>query len=183
MANLLLYGSYVVLWAVTAVETATLVQILRRVVRIRAEMYEAMPVVAREERLAKGSFVDFGARDVVTGAVIRSSALRGAPAALLFMGPEDLGAESSEWLLDTIEGLKYRGEGRLLVLWDGDAVARPELPPAVGTGLRVLLDEGGEIRRRFLIRSTPAAVLLDSEASVAMYGKPERVPSSARKDR
>ena len=183
VVHLLLYGSYVVLWAVAAVETAMLVQIIRRVVRLHAEMYEAMPAVLKEERLARGTFVDFGARDITTGAVIRSADLRGAPAALLFMGPEDLGVEPSEWLLDTIEGLRYRGDGRLLVLWDAAGDSHLELPPTVGTSLPILLDEGGEIRRRFLVSSTPTAVLLDSEAAVATYGKPESVPSSAREGR
>lgn len=179
MAHFLLDGSYVVLWVVTAVETAVLVQILRRVVRIHAEMYEAMPAVVRETRLTRGSFVDFGARDAATGAVVRSADLRGAPATLLFMGPGDLDGDSADWLLDTIAGLKDKGDGRVMVLWDGSATGRPEPPPTVGEDVSVLLDEGGEIRRSFRIQSTPTAVVLDSEATVALYGKPEREPESA----
>lgn len=182
MANLVLDGSYSALWLLAAAETVVLVQVLRRVLRLHAEMYDAMPLVVRQKRLLKGVYVDFEARDLATGAVVRSADLRGAPATLLFLGPEDVDGESPDWLLESVAGLKDKGDGRLLVLWQGDASTRPDVPPAVGENVRVLLDERGEVRRRFLIESTPTAVLLDSEASVALYGKPEYDPDSAMEE-
>jgi hypothetical protein len=182
VANLILDGSYSALWLLAAAETAVLAQVLRRVLRLHAEMYDAMPLVVRQKRLLKGIHVDFEARDLATGAVVRSVDLRGAPATLLFLGPRDVGGESSDWLLASVAGLKDKGDGRLMVLWQGVASSCPDLPPAVGEDVQVLLDEKGDVRRRFLIESTPTAVLLDSEASVALYGKPEYDTDSAMEE-
>src|SRR5262249_36233078 len=135
-----------------------LLRVLHRVLRLHAEMYEAMPLVVRQKRLLKGTRVDFEARDLATGAVVRSADLRGAPATLLFLGPGDVHGESPGWLLDTVTGLRDKGDGRLLVLWDGTGSTGPEPPPTMGEDVRVLVDDEGEVRRRFLIESTPTAV-------------------------
>ena len=175
----MLFTSYATAWCLVAVETVVLLELVRRVVRLKTEMYEAMPSVARQERLAKGTFVDFAARDLASGDLVRSSDLRGAPATLLFIGAGGVEAEPSEWMLGTAAGLLDKGEGRLLVLCDGGADDCAALSRGLAPlRLPVLLDEGGEIRRRFLVRSTPAAVLLDGQASVDMYGRPDESTDS-----
>lgn len=169
-----LYTTYAALWIVVAVQTLVLLQVLGRVVRLKREVYEAMPAEVKEERLEGGTFVDFTARDLSRGGLLRSAELRGAPTALLFLAAERWDEGLPEWLLDTFMGLKGRGEGRLLVLCDGDAETCSALAQQTGSEIPVLLDEGGEVRRRFLISSLPGAVVLDQDAEVSMYGRPER---------
>ena len=50
----------------------------------------------------------------------------------------------------------------------------------MGADVPVLLDREGKIRGQFLVTSTPAAVLLDSDARIAQYGMPERVPDGEK---
>ena len=176
MGRILLDGAFVVVWGVVAVETIVLLAVLRLTVRLKAEMYEAMPDVMKHDRLAGGTFVEFEAPDVATGATLRSTELRGAPAALFFTTPHEREGRLVEWLLDTIAGLRSKGEGRLYVLCEGSRAACSELSRVVGPDVPVLLDREGKIRGQFLVTATPAAVLLDSEARVAQYGMPEYVP-------
>lgn len=168
-----LYGSYALLWALVAVQTLVLLQALRRVVRLKREIYESTPAEVKEERLAGGTRVDFAARDLTNGGVVRTADLVGAPAALLFLAAEPFADGLPEWLLDTFAGLLMKGEGRLHVLCDGGAADCAALARLAGPEVRVLLDERGEIRRRFLVSSLPGAVLLDENGQVSMYGKPE----------
>lgn len=178
MREILLYGSYTALWGLVAFETVVLLGVLRQVVRLKREIYEATPVEVKEERLAGGTFIDFAARDVTHGGLVRAADLRGAPAALLFLGNDaGFGDEIPEWLLDTFAGLKVKAEGRIFVLYDGGAEEGSALARLAGPEVPVLLDEGGEIRRRYMVRSTPGAVLLDGDAGVTMYGRPEIRPS------
>ncbi|HYO12042.1 MAG TPA: hypothetical protein VE685_02485 [Thermoanaerobaculia bacterium] len=171
-----LYGSYAVLWALVAVQTLVLLEVLRRVVRLKREIHESTPAVVKEERLAGGTIVDFEARELTNGGVVRTGDLRGRPSVLLFLssdlfGPED---ETPEWLLDTVVGLKARSEGHLYIVCEGEAGECSSLGRREGFDLPVLHDEDGEVRRRFLVPSTPAAVMLDEEARVIQYGRPER---------
>jgi hypothetical protein len=170
----ILYGSYALLWALVAVQTVVLLEVLRRTVRLKREIYESTPAEVKEERLAGGTRVDFAARDLTRGGVVRTDDLRGGPAALLFLTPEPSGQKTPEWLLDTFVGLKAKSEGHLYVLCDGDAESCSALAQQTGPDVPVLLDERGEIRHRFLVASTPGAVMLDEEAGVSMYGRPER---------
>jgi hypothetical protein len=173
--RILLDAGFAAIWALVMIQTVVLLGVLRQTARLRAEMYAAMPEVTRHDRLAGGTFVEFEAPELATGAMVRSTELRGAPAALLFLTAEGSGA-LAEWLLDTIAGVRHKGEGRLFVLCDGSDVACSELSRLVGPDVSVLLDREGRIRGRFLVTTTPAAVLLDSEARVAQYGMPEHVP-------
>ncbi|HEY4027749.1 MAG TPA: hypothetical protein VGO86_15085 [Candidatus Dormibacteraeota bacterium] len=172
----LLDGAFVLVWVVVAVEAIVLLAVLRLTVRLKAEMYEAMPDVVKHDRLAGGTLVEFEALDLSTGAMLRSSELRGAPAALLFTAPHQSEGRRAEWLLDTIAGLRSKGGGRLYVLCEGSGAACSGLSRLVGPDVPVLLDRGGKIRGQFLVTATPAAVLLDSDARIAQYGMPERVP-------
>jgi len=176
VGRILLDVAFLLIWAVVAVEAVVLLAVLRLTVRLKAEMHEAMPDVVKHDRPAGGTEVEFEATDLSTGATLRSSELRGAPAALLFTTPHEREGGRAEWLLDTIAGLRTRGEGRLWVLCEGSRAACSELSRLVGADVPVLLDREGKIRGRFLVTATPAAVLLDSEARVAQYGMPEPVP-------
>src|SRR5262245_9451943 len=176
MGSILLDGAFVALCVVVAVETVVLLDVLRLTVRLKAEVYDAMPEVTRHDRLAGGTLVEFEAPDVATGAPLHSTDLSGAPAGLLFIAPRESEGHAADWLLDTVAGLRHKAGGRLFVLCDGDSAACSELSRLVGPDVPVLLDEGGRIRGQFLVTVTPAAVLLDSEARVAQYGTPEHVP-------
>lgn len=172
----ILDGAFVVLCVVVAIETVLLLDVLRLAVRLKAEVYDAMPEVTSHDRLAGGALVEFEARDVATGAPLRSADLRGAPSGLLFIAPRGSEGHAADWLLDTVAGLRHKAGGRLFVLCDGDRAACSELASLFSPDVPVLLDEGGRIRGQFLVTVTPAAVLLDSEARVAQYGTPEHVP-------
>lgn len=174
MGHLAFDVTFAGLWALVAVETVVLVHLLRRTVRLKAEVYAAMPNLMKMDRLAGGTFVEFEAPDVESGAVVRSAELRGSPAALLFIRAQN-GAEGvpSDWLLDTIEGLRHKGEGRLFVLCDGSAAACAELLRGAGAEVPVLLDDGGRIADRFLVHKPPAGVLLDTDARITAYGMPD----------
>jgi hypothetical protein len=174
--RVVLDAAFAALCLVVAVETIVLLDVLRMTVRLRAEVYEAMPELARQEHLAGGTFVDFEAPDLAGGGTLRSADLGGATTALLFIRRDESEGPSAGWLLDTVAGLRHRGEGRLLVLCDGSRPACSELSSLVGPDVPVLHDEEGRIRGRYLVTATPAAVLLDSEARVAQYGTPDRVP-------
>ena len=171
--NAALYGSYAMLWALVAVQTVVLLEVLRRVVRLKREIYESMPVEMKEERLAGGTRVEFAARDLTHGGSVRTEDLAGAPATLLFLAAEAFVDGIPEWLLDTFVGLRTKGEGRLFVLCEGSAEACSALARRTDPEIPILLDERGEIRRRFLVSSTPGAVLLDEQAGVSMYGRPK----------
>jgi hypothetical protein len=174
VGRVLLDGGFAAIWAMVMVQTVVLLDVLRRTVRLKAEVYAAMPEVTKHDRLAGGTFVDFEAPDVAAGTTLRSTELRGAPAALLFITPQ-VGERLAEWLLATMAGLRHKGEGRLFLLCDGSDAACSELSRLAGPDVPVLLDEGGRIRGQFLVTATPAAVLLDSEARVAQYGMPEHI--------
>ena len=161
---------------VVVVQTAALLDVLRRAVRLKAEVYDAMPELAKQDRLAGGTFVDFEARDVESGVIVRSPDLRGAPAALLFIRAEERSRSRADWLLATASGLRHKGEGRVFVLCDGSAGDCAELSRELGSEGPVLLDEGGRIAERFLVRASAFGVLLDADARVAAYGMPESVP-------
>jgi hypothetical protein len=171
-----LAGSYALLWALVAIQTAVLLEVLRRTVRLKREIYESTPAEVKEERLAGGTRVDFTARDLTRGGVVRTDDLRGRPSCLLFLTPEDFGQGPGlpEWLLDTFAGLKSKGEGSLYVLCDGEAEACSPLSWRADPDVTVLLDEGGKIRHQFLVPSTPGAVMLDEEAGISKYGRLER---------
>lgn len=175
VGRILLDVGLAVIWALVLVQTVVLLGVLRQTVRLKAELYAAMPEVTKHDRLAAGTLVEFEAPDAVTGATVRSADLRGAPTALLFLTAEGSGS-LAEWLLDTIAGLRHKAEGRLFVLCDGSDVACSELSRLVGPEVPVLVDRKGRIRGRFLVTTPPAAVLLDDEARVAQYGMPEHVP-------
>jgi hypothetical protein len=174
--SILLDGGFAAIWVVVAIETIVVLDVLRLTVRLKAEVYAAMPEPPQQDRLAGGTLVEFDAPDLVTGAVLRSADLRGAPAALLFITPQASESNSSEWLLDTAAGLRHKGEGRLFVICAGSRGACSELSRLVGPDVPLLHDEDGTVRGRFLVTSTPAAVLLDSDARIAQYGMPEPVP-------
>jgi len=174
--GVVLDGAFAALCLVVAVETIVLLDVLRLTVRLRAEVYEAMPDLARQEHLDGGTFVEFEARDLVGGATLRAADLRGAPTALLFIGRDDSEGPSAGWLLDTIAGLRHKGEGRVLVLCDGSRSACSELSSLMGPDVPVLHDQEGRIRGQYLVSATPAAVLLDSDARIAQYGMPDQVP-------
>lgn len=180
MGRILLDGAFVLIWAVVAVEAIVLLAVLRLTVRLKAEIYEAMPDAVTHDRPAGGTHVEFEAPDLASGATLRSSELRGAPAALLFTTAHQRDGGRAEWLLDTIAGLRSKAEGRLWVLCEGSSAACSKLSGLVGPDVPVLLDREGEIRGRFLVTATPAAVLLDSEARIAQYGMPERVPDGEK---
>jgi hypothetical protein len=170
-----LYGSFAVLWVVVALQTVVLLEVLGRVVRLKREIQEATPAEVKEERLAGGTVVEFTAPDLTRGGVMRSSELPGAPAALLFLaaGSWGEGEQLPEWLLDTYAGLHAKAEGRIYVLCDGDEAACSALARQTGPEIPVLLDQGGRVRQRFLVSVLPAAVILDEQAGVSMYGRPE----------
>lgn len=172
----ILYGSYALLWALVAVQTVVLLEVLRRTVRLKREIFESTPAEVKQERLAGGTRVEFTARDLTRGGVVGTDDLRGRPSCLLFLTPEDFceGPGLPEWLLDTFVGLKSKGEGSLYVLCDGEAEACSALARRADPDVTVLLDEGGKIRHQFLLPSTPGAVMLDEEAGISKYGRPER---------
>jgi hypothetical protein len=176
VGRILLDAGFVAIWAVVMVETIVLLDVLRLTVRLKAEVYAAMPDVVKQDRLAGGTLVEFEAPDLATGAMLRPTDLRGAPAALLFTARREGEGHLDEWLLDTMAGLRYKGEGRLFVLCEGSDAACSELLRLVGPDVPVLLDRGGKIRGQFLVTTTPAAVLLDSDARIAQYGAPDHVP-------
>jgi hypothetical protein len=177
VGNILLDVGFAAIWAVVVVETIVLLDVLRLSVRLKAEMYAAMPELMKHERLAGGTLVEFEAADLVTGATVRSADLHGAPSALLFMTPDGSEEHRADWLAGTIAGLRHKGEGRLCVICDGSRDACSELSRLTGADVPVLLDSEGRIRGRFLVSATPAAVLLDSDARIAQYGMPEQVPN------
>ena len=176
MGSILLAGAFVALCVVVAVLTVVLLAVLRLTVRLKAEVYDAMPDVTEHDHLGGGTLVEFEAPDAATGAPLRSADLRGERSGLLFITPRDGEGPAADWLLDTVAGLRHKAGGRLFVLCDGDRAACSALSTLVGPDTPVLLDEGGRIRGQFLVTVTPAAVLLDSEARVAQYGTPEHVP-------
>jgi hypothetical protein len=173
--HVLLDIGFAAICAVLVAQTIVLLDVLRRTVRIKTEVYAAMPEVEKHDRLAGGTLVEFEAPDLRTGATLRSTDLLGAPVALFFIAPDET-ETPDDWLLDTLAGLRHRGEGRLFVLCDGRGAACAEVSRVAGPDVPVLLDQEGRIRGRFLVSTTPAAVLLDSEARVAQYGMPDHVP-------
>jgi hypothetical protein len=173
VGRILLDVGFAALVVVVVVEAMVLLDVLRLTVRLKAEVYAAMPELMKHDRLAGGTFVEFEAPDIVTGATVRSADLLGAPSALLFMAPDGNESDRAEWLVDTIAGLRHKGEGRLYVVCDGSRHACSELSRLAGADVPVLHDGGGRIRGRFLVSATPAAVLLDSDARIAQYGMPE----------
>jgi hypothetical protein len=175
VGRILLDVGLTAIWALVMVQTVVLLGLLRRTVRLKTELYAAMPEVTKHDRLSGGTLVEFEAPELATGATVRTADLRGAPTALLFLTAES-GGTPADWLLDTIAGIRHRSEGRLLVLCEGSDAACSELARLMGEDASVLLDRKGRVRGQFLVTTTPAAVLLDSDARVAQYGMPEHVP-------
>jgi len=168
-----LYGSFLVLSVLVAAETVVLLEVLRRVVRLKQEVMDVRASQRRADRLPQGTFIDFSARDLTRRQVVRASDLRGSPAALVFVKATGLPQELPGWLADTFAGLRAKGHEALFVMCEGELAHCSALAGLSSGQARVLQDGGGEIRQRFLITSTPAAVLLDGRARVGKYGSME----------
>jgi hypothetical protein len=169
-----LYGSLLVLSILVVVEAVVILGVLRHVVRIKQEVIAVRASQRRADHLPKGKFVDFSARDLTCRRTTRSADLRGAASALLFVKASHRTHELPDWLMDTFAGLRGKGHQSLFVMCDGELADCAALAELTGEEIRVLHDDGGEIRQRFRVASTPAAVLLDGRARIERYGSMDR---------
>ncbi len=166
----LLMISYAALWALVLLELLVLREVLRDTVwlqRLYEEHRRRRSQDARRHGLAAPEF----SAALLGGGRLARADLVGQRHILLFLAPDDeLDATRLE---SSLHGLWHKAEGGLRLVWCGDEASFHARAQAVhGWRVPVALDEGGELRRGFLITTTPSAVMLDPEARVERYGRP-----------
>jgi hypothetical protein len=169
------YTSYALLWALVTLQAMVLLEVLRRVSRLKRDIFDSMPAVVRDERLKSGTPApDFAVRELASGKTVRPGDLVGEPSLLLFLDPERVRERFSDrWLRNTLAGLGAKAEGKLYLVCD-DSAAIGRLTRGYSLELPVLLDDNGELRQKFRITARPTAVMLDEAVRVKMYGQPHQ---------
>ena len=167
--------SFALLWAIVIVEAIVLQQILWRTVRIRR--------LHLNSRKATGLSIgdrapQFTGRVLGTDQFLRSSELRGHTTALLFVSPDEASSRLYANLSVAIHAMWHSTEGNLYVVCSGGEDACRRIIRDHGVDgfkdheVPLVLDESGEIARRFFITSTPQGVRLDESLRIVRYGRP-----------
>ncbi|PYK92196.1 MAG: hypothetical protein DME36_14280 [Verrucomicrobia bacterium] len=168
--------SFALLWAIVVLEAILLEEILRMTVRFKRLHLDFR---SKAQQLSIGDRApQFTARLLGTNQLLKSSKFRGSSTTLLFVSPEEADSPLYRNLSAAIHGMWHRDDGKLYLVCSGreddcrrvisdhhvDGFEHGQVP--------VILDEGGEIARRFLIGSTPQGVMLDEKLRVSRYGRP-----------
>ncbi len=158
-------------------EAVLLQEVLRRIVNFERPDGGSHHIVDR--RLTQGTAApNFSARILGTDHEIGPTDLTGQSSILLFVSPKDTASPLYDKLAVSSHALWHKAQGRLYLVCAGSdrqclELIRSHAVEAASNGqVRVLIDENGAIAQRFLISSTPVAVLLDDQARVNRYGYP-----------
>lgn len=120
----------------------------------------------------------FTARVGGTGRLVSLSDLKGHSTILLFVSPGESSSPFYAKLSAGTHALWHKADGHLYIVCRGgeqpchqimvdhqvEGFSRGHVP--------MILDEGGYIAERFLVSSTPQAVMLDEDARIIRYGSP-----------
>ena len=128
-------------------------------------------------RLATGSQAPaFSAPEWSGGGRVASDEFQGQPTMLVFVSLADVASATYEHLGSSLHGLWHKAQGKVVVLCHGDAdgcrtLLAPHLAKLHGEpAVRVGLDAGGAIARRYRVTRTPMAVGIDEKGDIAMVG-------------
>lgn len=165
--------SYFVLWVLVLGQAFILREILSETVWLKSLLEDLEDDGTGENRLPSGSRIpSFRARILGNDRLFSSRALKGGISLLLFASPMPTGSTSHAKLRESMHGLWHKAEGRIFVVCSGSKADCTELAQSLGTTTSTLLDPDGRIARKFLVESTPAAVLLDERGRIRSYGRP-----------
>jgi hypothetical protein len=168
--------SSALLWAIVVLQAFVLMEILRRTVRMKRLHLNSR---SKLQKLFVGERApEFTGRVLGTDGLLRRSKLRGHTTRLLFVSPKDASSPLYTDLSVAIHAMWHAAKGNLyLICTGGEDACRQIVRDHRIDGLEhgrvpVVLDETGEIARRFFVNSTPQGVTLDERLRIARYGRP-----------
>jgi peroxiredoxin len=167
--------SYVVLWAVVALQGMLLLGVVRVLHNLQQghaqQGHEAAePEETLAERLVGEQVPDFATVDV-TGARFELEQLRGRSTVVLFASPN---CPSCLLALEELSTVGRKANGNVVVVCGGKEESCRSMALDFGLTVPVLVDEDDEIQRLFDVYSAPTAVLLNPSNRVVSYGHPVR---------
>ena len=120
----------------------------------------------------------FSGRLLGTQARLTTDDLKNHPSILLFVSTAEEQLPEYEGLNAGIHTMWHKTDGRTYLVCNGSEESCRRLakyhhvPGFKDNQVPIVLDEGGSIARRFMVRTTPQAVELDRNARVRRYGRP-----------
>lgn len=167
-------SSYVALCVLVLLEGLYFRTVLRKVAamkRVRAILKAEAP-----PKLAAGQLSPQFSVPLVDSEISLSTAdLKGHETILMFVNSRDGLRVPHGQLATALHALWHKVNGKLFVLCNGDMQGCLKFAESVQIGwlpVPFALDEGGDVARRFLIETTPAAVELDEDLRIVRYGTP-----------
>ncbi len=167
--------SFALIWALVILQAVLLKQVLWTTVRIKRFHLDSR----RVRGLSRGDGVpQFTGRVLGTDRVLKTSELRGRTTTLLFVSPDEASSPLYRNLSVAMHAMWHSADGQLYVVCSGREDACHQIlrdhriDGFQDDQVPVVLDETGDIARRFFIKSTPQAVTLDEDLRIARYGRP-----------
>lgn len=176
--RLLFQLSYVLLALIIVCQAILLRQILRRTLWFKGPHTS---INRREYGVAEGLLTGspapvFKARMIGRDGWLSTSELKGSPSMLVFVSPEE--SPSYTRLDAALHAWWHQKNGHIYLVCNGTAEACWQLAQdyqftgSTDQTIPVVMDEAGDLARRFMIDSTPQAVALDEDARISRYGRP-----------
>lgn len=175
--------TFTVLVGLVAVEGVAAQAISRRIASL-SRIYAGKQPTRQFSALATGTPAPaFSAQVFETGRVVQATDLKGHTSILFFISAGHDTSESSTDLIDDIHALSHQSGGHLWVVCEGTGEACRRI---MGVGqtqcfstaaVPIIIDEQGQIAKRFLVTDRPVAVELDSDARIVRYGRSSSTPA------
>lgn len=169
---------HLILWSTIVLSVVILGEgiAVRHIVHRLALLYASLDEVGERLVLASGVPAPrFRASTLTPRKIYRLTQSQGYASILFFVTPSDNLSELYASLGSVLHALWHRVEGHLYIVCRGDTSVCGRFVSKDLSGFprdKVLLDEKGNIARRFRIFATPRAVEIDPQLNVKRYGEP-----------
>jgi hypothetical protein len=167
--------SYAALSGLVVFEGLLLREVLRKSAALKVSL-QARRRRLQPDRLPGGTRAPDFSAPLLEGGRFTLSGLEGHESTLMFVNARVGEAARYPHLATALHAMWHRVEGQCYVLCHGNEqecrnfMADAQLS---AYNMAVVVDEGGEIARSFLIETTPQAVELDEDLLISRYGSPE----------
>jgi hypothetical protein len=165
-------ANYALLALIVVLETAFLRQLLKRVAQLK-RFYQGGRAISFRE-LSGGSLApEFAGPVLGEDRRVTNSHLRDHETILMFVSPREAFSRSYRHLAIAVHAMWRDVEGHLFLICDGDEGSCRQLASEIRVSEgAVVVDERGEITRRFFIYRTPQALRFDEESRLIRRGSP-----------
>lgn len=169
--------NYTILCVLVGLEAVVLRGVLRDALSIK-QLYGDKGHRVTSDQLAIGTPApEFAAPILGTRTTVKSAQLKGRTTILLFLSPSEASSPLYRNVAAGIHALWHKAEGSLYIVCSGHKQPCRQLVlehrvRGLDGQIPVILDKESRVAKRFLISTTPQAVILDYDARVRRYGRP-----------